>query len=364
MLLPYRLATEELPAGFEVYDEAATSNAALAFGAAPEDRDATLAALRAAGRVTGLQQTFVPTSRSDRTVARLLLSLYTDAAAAGLAVSQTEPSAGGAAEDLDTSALGAGARLLHQPATYSAPELYVAVWAVGPLQFAVTLDGPDGSAELATAFALAVQQHAAGAGGITETVAPIPLRGDAQALAVAEALEQAQPAANAVPAAFGRAGAYLWSNEQLVLDARQPDVIAHLIVAEWGRVAASAQYFTTGDATRTLLTTAITAFVDPFGAQRAVEDESLTTATRQAVLPLDPPVQLGEETIAYRATVRWPRAELRESYTMQWRHGAVVLSVTVNAPAGSRQPAYLANVAAALDDAYLAAGQPESGGAQ
>ncbi|HZQ38640.1 MAG TPA: hypothetical protein VFD32_22130, partial [Dehalococcoidia bacterium] len=128
--------------------------------------------------------------------------------------------------------------------------------------------------------------------------------------------------------------------------------------------AAAAQYFTTSDSTRTLLTAAITAFVDPFGAQRAVEDESLTATTRQAVLPLAPPAQLGEETIAYRATVRWPRGELRESYTMQWRHGAVALSVTVNGPAGSLQPAYLADVAAALDAAYLAAGQPESGGVQ
>ncbi len=364
MLLPYRLATEELPPGFELYDETATSNAALAFGVAPESRDATLAALRAAGRVTGLQQTFVPASRSDRTVARLLLSLYTDAAAAGLAVSQTEPSAGGAAEDLDASALGAGARLLHQPATASSPELYVAVWSAGPLQFAVSVEGSGASADLATAFALVAQQHAAGAGGVADVTTPIPLRGDAQALAVAGALEQAQLPATAVPAAFGDNGAYLWSNEQLVLDARQPEAIAHLIVAEWGRVAAAARYFTTADASRSLLTAAIAAFVDPFGAQRAVEDESLTAATRQAVLPLDPPVQLGEETIAYRATVRWPRAELRESYTMQWRHGAVVLSVTANLPAGSRQPAYLADVAAALDAAYLAAGQPESGGAQ
>lgn len=366
VLLPYRLATDELPAGFELYDDAATSNAALAFGAAPESRDATLAALRASGRVTGLQQTFVPTSRGDSTVVRLLLSLYTDADSAAAAVNQVAPSSDGAGAvvDLDASALAPGARLLHLPAAGSTPDIYIAVWSIGPLQFAITVTGTAGSADLATVFALVAQQHAAAAGGIAGMTAPIPQRDDAQALAVAAALEQAQLPAGAVPAAFGDAGAYLWSNEQLVLDARQPDTIAHLIVDEWGRVSAAAKYFTTSDSGRTLLTTAIAAFVDPFGAQRGVEDESLTAATRQAVLPLVPPAQLGDETIAYRATVRWPRAELRESYTVQWRHGAVALSVTVNVPAGGAQPAYLGEVAAVLDAAYLAAGEPESGGVQ
>jgi len=362
VLLPYRLGTDALPAGFEVYEETATSNAALAFGAAPADRDTTLAALQSAGRITGLQQTFVPTVHADSSIARLLLSLYTDADAAAAAVSQTEPTGEGPADTLDPAALGSGARLLHQPASPSTPELFVAVWSEGPLQFAVTLQGPDAGADLAIAFARAAQQRAADAGGIAGATMPIAPRNDAQALMVGDDLEQAQLPAGAAPAAFSRGGAYLWSNEQLVLDARQPEAIAHLIVAEWGRIAASAQYFTSTDSTRTLLTTAIAAFVDAFGAQRAVEDESLTAATRQAVLPLDPPVQLGDETIAYRATVRWPRAELRESYTIQWRHSAVVLSVTVNVPAGSPQPAYLAGVAGALDAAYLAAGQPESGG--
>ncbi|HEY7294326.1 MAG TPA: hypothetical protein VH916_04750 [Dehalococcoidia bacterium] len=363
-LLPYRLSNDELPAGFQVYEETATPNAALAFGAATGDREATLAALQAARRITGLQQTFVPPARSDGSVARLLLSLYSDAAGAAAAVNQTEPAGAGAVEALDASALGDGARLLHQLATSSSPELFAAAWSSGPLQFVVTVQGPDASAELAASFALAAQQYAAAAGDPADDATPIAPRDDATVLALGEALEQGQLPATAVPSAFSPGGAYLWSNEQLVLDARQPPAIAHLIVAEWGRVAASAQYFTSGDSTRTLLTTAIVGFVDAVGAQRAVEDESLTAATRQAVLPLAPPVQLGDETIAYRATVRWPRAELRESYTIQWRHGAAALSVTVNAPAGSGQPAYLAGVAAALDAAYLAAGQPGSGSVQ
>lgn len=362
VLLPYRLASDELPAGFEVYEETATPNAALAFGAPPAVREATLAALQGAGRITGLQQTFVPTARGNGTVARFLLSLYSDENAAAAAVGQTEPPGDSPAEALDASALGDGARLLHQAASPSTPELFVAVWGVGPLQMAVTVQGPDAGVDLVTSFALTVQQHAAEDGGIAGSL-PIAPRNDGPALHAGEDLEQAQLPDAAAPAGFDRGGSYLWSNEQLVLDARQPEAIAHLIVAEWGRVAASAQYFTSSDASRTLLTTALAVFVDPFGAQRAVEDVSLTAATRQAVLPLNPPVQLGEETIAYRATVRWPRAELRESYTIQWRHGAVALSITVNVPAGSPQPAYLAAVAAALDAAYLDAGQPDGGGA-
>jgi len=218
------------------------------------------------------------------------------------------------------------------------------------------MQGPDADADRAFRFAETAQSHAAATPAPADlAVASLAGGDDDRQLAVAAAVEAAQLPAAAAPSPFQRGGEYLWSNEQIVLDARRPEVTAQLLSSEWLRVVATAQYFTTSDASRAVLTSAIAVFGDAAGAQQAVEEIALGPTARQAVLPLAPPLHLGEETLAYKSVLIWPRGEIRDSYTVQWRRNNAVLSVTVNLPPTKETPPYLEAVAAALDSAFEAA---------
>ena len=175
-LLPYRLPADAAPAGYLQQDETASTNAAIAFGAAEEDRAGTLQRLVGAGRITGLQQTFAPAAGSTDPSVALLIGLYRDAGAAAAAVATTVPPAeSGAAEDLIAPSLGDGARALKRRAEDGSSTTFLIAWSRGPLFFAVTLRAAGALPEPGTEFAQALDANAvarARSGRLRPTASP------------------------------------------------------------------------------------------------------------------------------------------------------------------------------------------------
>src|SRR5207253_6601804 len=109
LLLRYRLSVTDLPSGYVVGAEAAATNAALAFGAGPDDRVTLLRQLVESGRVTGLQQTFVSDPASP--LISLSIAMYRDAESAAAAARSTDPpGATTGARLIEAPALGDGVR--------------------------------------------------------------------------------------------------------------------------------------------------------------------------------------------------------------------------------------------------------------
>jgi hypothetical protein len=352
-LLPYRLPAAAAPAGYLQQDEVASTNAAIAFGAAGTDRNATLERLVDGGRITGLQQTFTPAAGSADPPVDILIGLYANAGASAAAVAVTAaPGVSRPAENLTAPALGDGARALKSEADEDGSSVFLITWSRGPLFFAVSLRGTDSIPDSGTAFAQALDANAAAAGAFGP-VAPYRQPDERTELNWGSALDAAQLPAAAVPARLIRSGAYLWSNEQVVLDSRQPASSAERLSGDQQRITGEVEYFT-DDRSRVVLSSVYTVFVDAAGAQGAVREDPLVSGVRQAVVPLSAPVQLGEEMVAFESVLRWPLGELRESYTLQWRHGALLLAIIVNQPAGQPVPSFLGDVATALEQAYAA----------
>jgi hypothetical protein len=357
-LLALRLPSSEVPHSYVLFDESASTNAALAYAEPQAAREATLIALQSTGRVSGIQQTFISQTASDNTIVRVLVSYFRSAAAARDATEAVvQPADTSVLSSVPPTGLGDRAHAF-RAATDEAdgtPNEYVVAWSTGAVQLAVTAEGESANFDLAFDFSLAAQAHAVRVGPPVLSDVDLLARDEQQQLRLAAALDADRINTSVLPPPFARAGSYLWSNEQLVVDARQPDEVAGLIASKWGRLGAVAQYFTAADSSRAVVTTALIAHADSTGASAAVGDVSLAPRARQAVLPLDPPATLGDQTTFFKAVVLWPRAEVRDSYVLQWRRGSVELSVTVNLPPGLPFPDYALNAATALDQSYSAA---------
>jgi len=350
-LLPFALTDAELPSGWTVSATLAATNAVVAF-AAGSDAQATLARLQASGRVTGLQQTFLPPRGSAKPPAQLVIQLFRDAKTAADALTQIAPPDGAeTVDDFSMPEIG-GARALHAVSNGDAgkSDTYIIAWSGGSLLFGVTTSGPGADPEVARAIALTeAARHPS-----VPAATPDPAT-DARDLGIATALDAAQLPASAVPATFKRVGAYLWPDAQLDVDARAPDEAARRVADLWQRVTGEYQYFEAQDGTRTTLTASYALFSSNDAAEGALHDDALFLSVRQAIWTIPPPVQLGDSTVAFHEVILWPRGELRDGYVLQWRRGRLILSVTAIVPLQAPMPPYLASVAQAFDAAYLAA---------
>jgi hypothetical protein len=348
-LLPYTLVEGDLPAGWTLYDTRASTNAAVAFGA--DDPNGTLAALQAQGRVTGLQQTFV-VARGSAPPVQLVIELFSDADAAAAALQALNaPAAATVVPDFAAPADLPGALAQHLVlGGDAATDAYTLAWNNGVLLIGATASGAHVDTD-----ALRVVVLVAGEKQAPPPPPTVDAADDARDLATAQAFDAVQLPPDAAPSGFDRGGAYLWSDAQLALDSRAPADAARQAIAAWGRISGEAEFFVASNGTRTTLTTGYALFAADTGASLALHDLSLYSASRQAILPVDAAVQLGDETVALRTVVLWPGGELRDGYVLQWRHGAVVLSVTVVEPANAPPPPYLAAVAQTFDNTYAAA---------
>jgi hypothetical protein len=350
-LLPYTVGEGDLPSGWTIYSTTASTNVAVAF-AAGDAASGTLLALESAGRVAGLQQTFNPPRGSHSTSISLVAELYRDGDAALVALRSLD--AGGSATvvpDFWAAALpGAWAQHTVSAGDSGAVQSYIVAWSNGALLTGVAAIGPtvDTQALLSIAAAAYARTNDPPSGTVDAD-------GDADDLAVVEAMDAAQLPASAAPAGFDRAGAYVWSDAQLALDARAPGDAAADVIDGWGRRTGEAEYFVARDGSRTTLTTGYALFHDAAGASAALHDLSLYSVSRQAALLEAPPVQLGDDTVALRTVVLWPGGELRDGYVLTWQHGDLLLSVTVIEPEKASPPAYLAAVAGAFEAAYAEA---------
>ena len=347
-LLPYTIAESEVPAGWMLFDVRATTNAAVAFEA--DDAGGALAALEAEGRVTGLQQTFVAAHGAAPAI-RLVVQLFHDGDAAAAAL-QALSVIGDATLIPDFAAPPDLPNTLAQHLVLggdAASDAYTLAWSSGPLLIGATATGT----HVDTAALIAVARAAA-----AKTAQPPQATAaddaDARELATAQSFDALQLPSASAPSGFARGGAYVWSDAQLALDSRAPPDAAGDKIASWGRISGEAEFFEAEDGTRTTLTTGYALFASADGASQALHDLSLYTASRQAVLPYASDAQLGDEIVALRTVVLWPGGELRDGYVLQWRHGAVLLSVTVVQATNAPPPAYLAAVAQALDATYTA----------
>ncbi|HEY8836142.1 MAG TPA: hypothetical protein VIO16_00360, partial [Dehalococcoidia bacterium] len=133
---------------------------------------------------------------------------------------------------------------------------------------------------------------------------------------------------------------------------RQPRQEAERLTDDLARVTGEVEYFVS-NRTASVISSGYAVFYDAAGAQMALIDDPLNSGVRQAIVSISPPVQLGEETVAFETVLRWPQGDLRDSYTLQWRHGQLVLSIVVNQPSGRPRPAYFGDLAKSLDNAYL-----------
>ncbi|MHB8575464.1 MAG: hypothetical protein ACYDCQ_09040 [Dehalococcoidia bacterium] len=360
LLLRYRLAASDLPEGFSISAETATPNAALAFGAGADLSVPLLQRLVGAGRVTGIQQTLVPDSSAAGAPVSLSLALFKDAgSAAAVAMVTDPPGANGDTEVLPPPDLGDGARAARADLTQTDGSVIrssVIAWSRGPLFLAVSAaaDPASNLSDLVVQIAGIADAHAAATGDVSSEIPSLVLRNDGVQLALAQALDRGQLPLDAAPAGYSRSGRYLYSNDQVILDARAPAIVARQLRDDWRRQVGEVEYFATADSTRSVLSSLTAVFEDSKGASGAMAQLLPSSASQQAVLPLSPAIQLGDETGETRTTLLWPGAELRDAYTLQWRHGRVLLSVIVNLPSGQPAPDFLSNVAAALDGAYLA----------
>jgi hypothetical protein len=358
MLLPYRLPAAEIPAGYGEYGDSAGTNPALAFVYSADQRRPALQQFLEGGRITGIQQAFSPRFSGPPAIVRLALGLYTDPASAATGVTAITPPDGASVEDLDPPALGDGARFLHVQATDSGgvvTDIFTLAWSRGPLFLGVTLQSQsgDGGQTIAQRFAQAEDAHAAEVGAATAPPAPSTLREDGWRLAVTGALDQAQLPQDAVPASFQRTGSYVWANEQIVLDAGDPAEAVRRVTTYWKRLTGEVEYFTAQDGSRAVLSGIYNVFADAGGAHNGLRDIALAPEERQSVVPLIPPLQLGDETIAYHAVVQWLDGAMRDSYTIEWRRGSVVLMVVANLPQSqAAMPDYLPDAARSLDHQF------------
>lgn len=350
-LLPFALTDAELPSGWTVSGTLAATNAVVAF-AAGSDAQATLTRLQASGRITGLQQTFLPPRDSTSPPAQLVIQLFRDAQSADNALAAIAPPNGAdLVDDFSVPEIG-GARALHTVSDDHAgkSDTYIIAWSGGPLLFGVTTSGKGSDPEIARAIALAEAAHHPPVPAAT----PDPAA-DARDLGIAMALDAAQLPASAVPSTFKHIGAYPWPNAQLDVDARAPNDAAKRVADLWQRITGEYQYFEAQDGTRTTLTASYVLFAGNDAAESALHDYALFLNARQAVWTIAPPVQLGDSTVAFHEVVLWPRGELRDGYVLQWRRGRLILSVTAIVPLQAPMPPYLTSVAQAFDAAYLAA---------
>jgi hypothetical protein len=349
-LLPFALTDAELPSGWTVSATLAATNAVVAF-AAGSDAQATLTRLQAGGRITGLQQTFLPPAGSVKPPAQLVIQLFRDTQSASNALAAIAPPDGTEAiDDFSAPEIG-GARALHtvSDGDTGKSDTYIIAWSGGPLLFGVTTSGAGADPDIARAIALAeAARHPP-----VPTATPDPAA-DARDLGIATVLDAAQLPASAVPSTFKRVGAYPWPDVQLDVDARAPNDAAMRVADLWQRIAGEYQYFEAQDGTRTTLTASYALFASNDAAEGALHDHALFLNARQAVWTIAPPVQLGDSTVAFHEVILWPRGALREGYVLQWRRGRLILSVTVVVPLQAPMPSYLISVAQAFDAAYLA----------
>jgi hypothetical protein len=359
-LLPYRLPAERAPAGWTEQEQRASTNAALAFSAPAAERLATARGLAEKGRVIGLQQTFMPPAGAGLPAVTLLVDLYRNPVSASAIVATVVPPGGAGEAELLLPPGVNGARAVRVALRDGTGSGYVIAWSRGPLCFVVTFATPEPSAlEVGEHFAAAADDHALAIGAMSAAAVYAP-SDDSDELARATALDAVQLPETVVPSRFRRAGAYLWTNEQVVLDARDPILAAQAVVADEERITADVEFFA-DEGTRSVLSSVYTVFGDAAGAQSALQQSPLGSAGRQAIISLAPPADLGEEVVAFEAIVRWPQGDLRESYTVQWRHGNLLLAIVVNQAAGQGMPAFLGAAVSALDQTYLSPLQARQG---
>jgi len=353
-LIQFRLAASDLAGGYILQDEAASTNAAVAFAQSAEERTPVLRQLVASGRITGFQQLFVGRLADKLPAAAYLVALYHDAASAAASVLASLP--GDSTDPTDSfaePAIGDVARALHAPVRTSDGSMvdrFIVTWSRGQVVLAVSVDGPpDITGNTALRLAQAADAHAAAGGAFSsDAVAP----DETTELALAIGLDGDQLPTGSVPEGFTRSGSYLWSNEQIELQSRQPRQEAERLTDDLARVTGEVEYFVS-NRTASVISSGYAVFYDAAGAQMALIDDPLNSGVRQAIVSISPPVQLGEETVAFETVLRWPQGDLRESYTLQWRHGQLVLSIVVNQPSGRPRPAYFGDLAKSLDNAYL-----------
>ncbi|HZU75298.1 MAG TPA: hypothetical protein VFA70_00945, partial [Dehalococcoidia bacterium] len=360
-LLPYRLGEGQAPDGFIAFAQSATSNVALAFSLPAEQRDAALASLRDGGRIAGLEQQFEPAGAAAPII-RYGVSLYASAEQALTALgAATMPDVAAAPAPFAAPRLGDSVLALSSPGApdASAGPAVLLAWTRGRLLFAILAagrvdDAQDTLEAQVVAFAQAADDQASTVAAVLPA-APEARDGDAAAqLALANAFESRQLTGDAAPPAFDFGGSYIWSNEQLVLDAAAPEETAQTITQDWRRLTGEVAYFIATDGSRAVLSSVYEGFGDEAGASLALQTPTLGAGSDDAIVPLLPPVTLGEEMIAYRADVAWPQGETRRAYTLRWRQGRVLLGVSVNLPRGSAMPPYLARLAQQLDAMYSA----------
>src|SRR5207253_989609 len=154
--------------------------------------------------------------------------------------------------------------------------------------------------------------HASDVGRAPDAGDELILGDEGRTLALAEAIDSVQLAPDAAPQGWNRAGAYVYPNDQVVLEANDPATTAARIEHVWGRLGGEGQYFTTRSDPRSVFNTVCEAFATPAGASAAMGPLSPVPASQQAVLAQDPPVQLGDETVAFKATLLWPGSERRD----------------------------------------------------
>ncbi len=352
-LIQYRLAASDLPGGYIPQDETASTNAAIAFAQPAEQRTPVLRQLAASGRITGFQQLFAGRQADKLPAVAYLVALYRDVGSAAATVLASLP--GGPTDPTDSFAeptLGDVARALHssvRTSDGSSVDRFIVTWSRGQVVLAVSVDGPpDTTGNMALRLAQAADAHAAAGGAFSsDAVAP----DETTELALAIGLDGDQLPTGSVPEGFTRSGSYLWSNEQIELQSCLPQKEAGRLTEDLARVTGEVEYFVS-NRTASVISSGYSVFYDAAGAQMALIDDPLNSCVRQAIVPLSPPVQLGEETVAFESVLIWPQGD-RESYTLQWRHGQLVLSIVVNQPSGRPRPAYLGDLAKSLDNAYL-----------
>lgn len=374
-LLPYRLTTDDVPTGYGV--GRATVTTPLGDAVQEDDPQTALAQSLRDGFIVSFEQFAVPPAFDAGPLLVYSVQLMADAATARRLATQPLPSQERLGTTVDNADLGlrlgeAGVarRLSITRNSQSTPAGLYAVWQRDRLVFtALALQVPSrqASAPPVTDSALSILQAIDAKAArlappaIIAPAVPAPA-GEEQRLAAYLRLKTLEISEDDAPAGYELSDEQVFHPAEFVITQDDPAAALLRIDGQWRRIIEAYQTFerTDGDTDGAL----IAAFALDADADAAIVDaQDIALPEGTVLLMIDPPVQLGDFTLAYR-TGSDDSGRISVAASIQWTHGPLLLAATMTGPPGSISLEELTAFAQQIERVYQASGFEPAGAAR
>ena len=367
-LLPYALTTADLPPGFAADSPSAVLPLETALKA--DDPEAALALALADGVVVGINQTILPSSLSAGTLLDYTVQLTTDAAAAGRLVTSPIPALLGT-RGLSQEPIDLGLRLgevvvarrLTAPGAgrSSVSGLLVSwqrdrlVFTVLALQFSFQQGAPPPGDDATKAILQTVDAKAARLPLPALANAVPPPASEQQRLAAYLRLKTLEIPEEEAPTGYEFSDDGLSHPAEFVVGQDDPLAALRRIDGLWQRVIEAYQTFDSTDVKSDAALTAAYA-LDADAAAAIVDAQDIVLNEGRVLLVIEPPVQLGDFTLAFRTGFDSRGGTVSATASIEWTHGPLLLEATMSGSPGEISLDQLTAFAEQMERVYQASG--------